>query len=202
MNAASAYGRTGSSFTPCIAAPVEFHRGTILTAASQSRNLRRSCTARVFPVPLLRCFAPALVDIPAERPYNRRFADRLKSGLWGLNMDKKRLDYYKKKLVAKREELLRVIARTEEEGRSADDDPTVDLADKAANSYTKEFLFGQTNNDRTILQMVEEALERVKENTFGLCVNCQDEMQQKRLEAVPWARHCISCQEKQEQGVL
>ena len=117
-------------------------------------------------------------------------------------MDKKRLEYYRKKLLAKREELLRNIARTEEEGRAADDDPTVDLADKAANSYTKEFLFGQTHHDRFTLQLIEDALKRIRENQFGLCVNCQEEVQQKRLEAVPWARHCITCQEKQEQGQL
>jgi len=117
-------------------------------------------------------------------------------------MDKKRLDYYRKRLQVKREELLKNIARTEEEGRAADDDPTVDLADKAANSYTKEFLFGQTNHERAQLQLIEEALGRLKGNSFGLCVNCQAEVQQKRLEAVPWARHCISCQEKQEQGLL
>ncbi len=117
-------------------------------------------------------------------------------------MDKKRLEYYRKKLLAKREELLRNIARTEEEGRAADDDPTVDLADKAANSYTKEFLFGQTNHDRFTLQLIEEALKRIKQNQFGLCVNCQEEVQLKRLEAVPWARHCITCQEKQEEGQL
>jgi RNA polymerase-binding transcription factor len=117
-------------------------------------------------------------------------------------MDKKRLDYYKKKLVARREELMRTIARTEEEGRQADDDQTVDLADKAANSYTKEFLFGMTNTDRTILNMIDEALKRIKANEYGLCANCQEEMQQKRLEAVPWAKHCVTCQEKAEQGLL
>jgi DnaK suppressor protein len=117
-------------------------------------------------------------------------------------MDKKRLDYYKKKLVARREELMKTIARTEEEGRQADDDQTVDLADKAANSYTKEFLFGMTNTDRTILNMIDEALKRIKSNEYGLCANCQEEMQQKRLEAVPWAKHCISCQEKAEKGQL
>ena len=117
-------------------------------------------------------------------------------------MDKKRLEYYKKKLVAKREDLLKIIARTEQEGRAADDDPTVDLADKAANSYTKEFLFGQTNHDRAVLHLVDDALVRARENTFGVCAACQEEMQVKRLEAVPWARHCISCQEKQEQGQL
>jgi DnaK suppressor protein len=117
-------------------------------------------------------------------------------------MDKKRLEYYKKKLQAKREELLRNIARTEEEGRSADDDPTVDLADKAANSYTKEFLFGQNNTDRTTLQQIDEALERIRTGTFGACLNCDTELQQKRLEAVPWASHCTTCQEKHEQEVL
>lgn len=118
------------------------------------------------------------------------------------NMDKKRLDYYKKKLQAKREELLRTIARTEQEGRTADDDPTVDLADKAANSYTKEFLFGQNNVDRTTLQLIDEALERIRNSTYGVCVNCESDLHQKRLEAVPWARHCTVCQEKQEQGLL
>src|ERR1700687_1661014 len=87
-------------------------------------------------------------------------------------MDKKRLEYYKKKLLTRREELLKTIARTEEEGRTADDDPTVDLADKAANSYTKEFLFGQTNTDRTMLALIDEALKRIKANTYGSCVEC------------------------------
>lgn len=119
-----------------------------------------------------------------------------------VTMDKKRLEYYKKRLLTRREELLRNIARTEEEGRAADEDPTVDLADKAANSYTKEFLFGQTNHDRSTLALIDGALARIKQNEFGLCANCQEEVQQKRLEAVPWARHCITCQEKHEQGLL
>jgi DnaK suppressor protein len=116
-------------------------------------------------------------------------------------MDKKRLEYYKKKLTTRREELMKTIARTEEEGRTADDDPTVDLADKAANSYTKEFLFGMTNTDRTILNLIDEALKRIRTNEYGSCLTCQEEMQQKRLEAVPWAKNCISCQEKIEQGL-
>ncbi len=131
-----------------------------------------------------------------------QFLDEPNGLVWDPNMDKKRLDYYKKKLTARREELLKAIARTEQEGREADEDPTVDLADKAANSYTKEFLFGQTHNDRSLLQLVDEALVRIREGNFGLCVQCQEELQQKRLEAVPWTRYCIACQQKQEQGLL
>jgi DnaK suppressor protein len=117
-------------------------------------------------------------------------------------MDKKRLDYYKKKLATRREELVRVITRTEQEGREADEDTTVDMADKAANSYTKEFLFGQTHNDRSLLALVDQALNRIKDGSYGECNSCHEELQQKRLEAVPWTRYCITCQEKTEQGQL
>jgi len=119
-----------------------------------------------------------------------------------VTMDKKRLEYYKKKLQTRREELLKSIARTEEEGRTADDDPTVDLADKAANSYTKEFLFGMTNTDRSMLNLIDEALLRIKRGTYGTCIECEEELQQKRLEAVPWAKYCVKCAEKHEQGLL
>src|SRR3984957_17818688 len=97
-----------------------------------------------------------------------------------LTMDKKRLEYYKKKLATRREELVRGIARTEQEGREADDDPTVDLADKAANSYTKEFLFGETHNERSMLQLVDDALTRIRNEEFGECASCHQELQQKR----------------------
>src|SRR3981189_721385 len=98
-------------------------------------------------------------------------------------MDKKRLEYYKKKLLTRREEVTKTIARTPEEGRTADDDPTVDLADKAANSYTKEFLFGMTNTDRTVLNMIDAALKRIQSDEYGVCANCQGGVEEKRGEA-------------------
>ena len=117
-------------------------------------------------------------------------------------MDKKKAETYRKRLIAKQEELQRQVSKSEQDGRQIDEDTTQDIADKAANSYTKEFLFHQSDDNRRILQLVSEALERLKNGSFGLCVACQEEVQVKRLEAVPWARHCIECQEKQEQGLL
>jgi len=117
-------------------------------------------------------------------------------------MEKKRIENYRKKLQARRDELMRSIARTEEAGRQADEDTTVDLADKAANSYTKEFLFGQTDTDRTTLQLIDAALARIRDGSYGLCASCENEIQVKRLDAVPWTKHCLACQEKQEKGML
>lgn len=117
-------------------------------------------------------------------------------------MDKKRAELYRKRLAQKQEELLRLVSKSEQDGREADEEVTQDIADKAANSYTKEFLFHQSDDNRRMLLLVKEALERLKLGQYGLCVACRQEVEQKRLEAVPWARHCIECQEKQEQGIL
>jgi DnaK suppressor protein len=117
-------------------------------------------------------------------------------------MEKKRLEQFKKRLEVRQQELRRLVSRNVQDGRAADEQAAQDVADKAANSYTKEFLFGQTHNDRSLLQMIDAALMRIREGSYGECAQCHEEMQQKRLEAVPWAKHCISCQQKQEQGLL
>jgi DnaK suppressor protein len=117
-------------------------------------------------------------------------------------MDKKKLEYFKKRLETRQVELRRMVTRTEQDGRTVDEDSAQDIADRAASSYTKEFLFHQSNNDRQLLQMVDGALERLREGAFGECISCGKEINAKRLEAVPWTRHCIECQEKLEQGIL
>lgn len=117
-------------------------------------------------------------------------------------MDKRKSEVFRKRLIAKQSELLRLVTKSEQDGREADEEATQDIADKAANSYTKEFLFHQSDDNRRMLNLVNEALERIKASSYGLCVACQEEVQPKRLDAVPWARHCIECQEKQEQGLL
>ncbi len=119
-----------------------------------------------------------------------------------VTMDKRKAEAYRKRLLAKQVELLRLVTKSEQDGREADEEATQDIADKAANSYTKEFLFHQSDENRRILQLVNEALERLKNGGYGLCVACHEEVEQKRLEAVPWARHCIECQTKQDQGLL
>jgi DnaK suppressor protein len=117
-------------------------------------------------------------------------------------MDKKKLDTFKKRLEERQQSLRKTVSRTEEDGRIADQDTAQDIADRAASSYTKEFLFSQSNNDRQLLQMVETALARIREGAFGECVSCGNEINAKRLEAVPWTRYCIECQEKLERGQL
>jgi DnaK suppressor protein len=116
-------------------------------------------------------------------------------------MEANKLDYFKEKLLEKQLALSYMVQRTEGYGREKEPD-IQDVADMAVESYTKEFIFGKSSGDRHILQMISEALDRIEDKSYGVCANCENPIQPKRLEAVPWARHCIQCQGLLEKGLL
>jgi DnaK suppressor protein len=53
------------------------------------------------------------------------------------------------------------------------------------------------NLDRTslLLKSVRAALERLEDETYGMCLRCEEQIPEKRLKAVPWAAYCVDCQE-------
>jgi len=104
--------------------------------------------------------------------------------------------------LAKERELLTGITRIELDGRGAEVLGAQDLADQADHSYTKESLFQRSSDARDLLILVRAALRREADGEFGLCVECGEPVHKKRLAAVPWARHCVVCQELQEKGLL
>jgi RNA polymerase-binding transcription factor len=116
-------------------------------------------------------------------------------------MDEKKLAHFKEKLTQKKFSLTEMVVRTESYGREKE--PAIqDVADMAVESYTREFMFGRSSGDRAVLLMINEALERIKDESFGTCVHCEELIQPKRLEAVPWAQYCLRCQGLQEKGLL
>ena len=117
-------------------------------------------------------------------------------------MPRKTAEPYRQRLLAKERELLTGITRFEMDGRGADTVGAQDMADQADSCYTKESLFQQSSSARDLLTLVQAALRRDDEGDFGLCVECGEPVQKKRLDAVPWARHCMACQELQEKGLL
>ena len=117
-------------------------------------------------------------------------------------MDQKKMKAFRERLLLKKQEILEAYRKNKSYGMEADGEATQDIADKASNSYTKEFLFSLSNAERDLIQQVDDALARLENRRFGVCASCSDEMNPKRLEAVPWARFCLSCQEKQESGQL
>lgn len=116
-------------------------------------------------------------------------------------LDKRTMEQYRKKLLEKRRELTAAYTKNRHYGRESDEGGTQDLADKASSSYTKEFLYSLSNTERSILEEVERALKRIDSGEYGTCADCEEKISRKRLDAVPWARHCVPCQERVEQGI-
>jgi DnaK suppressor protein len=50
--------------------------------------------------------------------------------------------------------------------------------------------------DYVQLRLIEEALDRIKSGDYGICLSCEEPIPDKRLQALPWARYCVSCQEE------
>ena len=87
-------------------------------------------------------------------------------------------------------------------GQESADDGTEDIVDRANNAYNRELMFSLSDNERATLLQIENALGRMDEGSYGRCANCGQSIAVQRLEAVPWARFCIDCQELAEKGLL
>jgi DnaK suppressor protein len=117
-------------------------------------------------------------------------------------MDKRKTKAYRDRLLARRESLFSLVTEAEMSSRERDLEATQDPADMAANAYTKELLISMSANDRKLLVLIDEALGRVEAGGYGECVNCGEPVAEKRLDAVPWTRYCLKCQDMQERGLL
>jgi DnaK suppressor protein len=105
-------------------------------------------------------------------------------------------------LLGKQRELTQAYNISKDDSRSKLDDGTEDYIDYAVSSYAREFLLSLTELDRKQLLLVEEGLKRIDRGDYGTCLNCHETIPEKRLEVAPWARHCLRCQELEEQGLL
>ncbi len=115
-------------------------------------------------------------------------------------MDKKTIARFKKSLQVRQQELRLSLSRVQEEGRTIEPDHGKDEGDRATTSQSRELLFQQSSRDRSLLTAIDAALDRVRKGSFGECLNCEQEINLKRLEAIPWVRYCITCQELIDSG--
>ena len=117
-------------------------------------------------------------------------------------MTKKEMEKYRRLLDDKKASLSAEMAKTRSAEEETTEESTQDIADKAVSSYTREFLYSLTDGERSTLLQIDDALGRIEEGAFGLCLNCGMLMTEKRLNAVPWAPYCLDCQELAEKGML
>jgi RNA polymerase-binding protein DksA len=76
---------------------------------------------------------------------------------------------------------------------------TVHMADMAADTYDRELSMNLVSSEQEILYQIDDALKRLDEGTFGVCLQCGQPIAMSRLKAVPYASMCITCQRTKEQ---
>ncbi len=103
------------------------------------------------------------------------------------------------KLSLRREQILGFLKRLDDEAQELDTDSAQDIADRTVLSMSKESLFERTSQQRTVLRMVDGALRRISDGSFGVCTSCGDDISARRLEALPWTQYCLRCQEALEE---
>ncbi|MFP4082570.1 MAG: TraR/DksA family transcriptional regulator [Candidatus Aminicenantes bacterium] len=114
-------------------------------------------------------------------------------------MNKKDKQYYKKKLVDRKNEIIDKLSEVYTESKETEPEIAQDVGDKAESSYTKEFLLSLSDTERQQLIKIDEALKRIESCEYGICLRCNREIGKKRLTAIPWALYCIQCQQKAEE---
>jgi DnaK suppressor protein len=74
------------------------------------------------------------------------------------------------------------------------------MADLGTDAFEKEFSLSLLQNQERALEEISEALERVRQGTFGRCEECGGVIPKARLQAIPYARHCVECARKLQQS--
>lgn len=112
-------------------------------------------------------------------------------------LDARQIERFKTLLEVREHELRLGIEHHKQSARRTEPEP--DTVDQAARGYEKESSLQWSNKEQELLQLIETALGRIQDGTFGTCLSCGQEIAKKRLQAVPWTHYCIRCQEDFEQ---
>ncbi|MCX6556376.1 MAG: TraR/DksA family transcriptional regulator [Candidatus Aminicenantes bacterium] len=112
-------------------------------------------------------------------------------------MKKERDIKIRTRLEALRNEIFKVIGWNE---TASGGGGAMDEIDQANELIEKEMGYLMSSNMSNNLKEVEEALERIKNKEYGKCQHCGAEISSKRLDVLPFAKFCVTCQESLESG--
>jgi len=107
-------------------------------------------------------------------------------------MTKSELKKFKTTLAARESELEGLIRNRE----AAAIETSADALDQIQHAVERELALGTLARESSGLRETRAALRRVDDGSFGICMDCEEEINVKRLAAVPWAARCIACQER------
>jgi DnaK suppressor protein len=106
-------------------------------------------------------------------------------------MTKSELNKYRQVLETKLNELSQAVR--DREGIVIEKSP--DALDEVQHAAERELAIRNLDRESQLLRNVRNALRRIEDGSYGVCLHCEEDINPKRLTAVPWTPYCISCQE-------
>ena len=91
---------------------------------------------------------------------------------------------------------IRASLETSRAGKALIGEQTQNLEDLPVQAHEEWIFLNRNSIDVSLLREIEEALDRIDEGVYGECMDCDEPISTKRLEAIPWARYCIACHEE------
>jgi DnaK suppressor protein len=103
---------------------------------------------------------------------------------------------YKKILETKRDELEQIVRNRE----AITIEKSADALDEVQHASERELAIRNLDRESNLLRQVRQALRRIDDGSFGICLHCEEEISPKRIAAVPWTPYCIQCQEQADRN--
>jgi RNA polymerase-binding protein DksA len=125
-------------------------------------------------------------------------------------LSKSQLAEFREAIIQKRKALLgdmagiekQAIGKNRQDGTGDLSNMPTHMADIGSDNFEHEFSLGLLESERALLQEINEALERIDKNTYGLCVATGKPIGLARLRARPWAKYCIDYAKMLEKGLV
>ncbi len=186
-------------------APVEHQQGATAPAAPPATHTDATGPGNTGPggngQPLdPQTIAQMLAD-PDREPPTEDELRKVKTGL-----TKRDLEHFRQRLLEHRAELLGDVESLNDERNSRSGNISnlpLHMADVGSDNYEQEFTLGLLASERRLLAEIEDALYRMEQGYYGVCVETGVPIKRERLEAKPWAKYCIEVvREKERRGEL
>lgn len=107
-------------------------------------------------------------------------------------MTEPELDKFRRTLEGQQAELQRIVRKRD----GIVVEKSADALDEVQLAAERELAISNLDRESSLLRNAQSALRRIEDGSFGICIQCEEEISPKRLAAIPWAALCIGCQEQ------
>jgi RNA polymerase-binding protein DksA len=167
--------------------------GKAVADKSSSRPLRKKDDRIIKALKKIKATKKKSVPPPLEK-------DREVVAKVNVKLGKKTLNEFKQMLIGMRQRLTGQIATLKDDSLQRED--SVNSEEDGTDAFERQFALNIASSENESVLDIDEALRRIEQGAYGVCVQCMAPVEMQRLKAMPFAKMCIKCKAENEKGTL